>query len=303
MEKKSQRRAYFLASFVILFWGTSATAFKIGLSHTEPVQLLFWSSLSASIILFVVLAFQKKLPLLKFTSKKEILYSLAESVLNPFLYYLVLFKAYSLLPAQVAQPLNYIWPIVLVVLAALLLKHPLRFTDIIALLFSLIGVAFISSQGNINIFAKSNPLGVLLAVGSSVIWASFWIVNMYDKHRPEEVKLFISFALATVLTLLYMAATRDLPVFNLKALAASVYIGAFEMGITFVLWLKALNSATNTARLGNFSYLVPFVALVFVSLVLREKIVWTTLVGLVVIIGAIVFQQLFSKKDIKDEPI
>lgn len=303
MGKKSQSRAYFLASFVVFFWGTSATAFKIGLRHTDPIQLLFWSSLSASLILFTVLAFQNKLPLLKFTGKKEILYSLAESVLNPFLYYLLLFKAYSLLPAQVAQPLNYIWPIVLVVLAALLLKHPLKLTDIIALLLSLIGVAFISSQGNINIFAKSSPLGVLLAVSSSVIWASFWIINMCDKHRPEEVKLFISFALATVFTLLYMIATRDLPVFNINAIAASIYIGAFEMGITFVLWLKALNSSTNTARLGNFLYLVPFVALVIVSLVLHEKIVWTTLVGLFVIIGAIMFQQLFSKKEIKDEPI
>jgi drug/metabolite transporter (DMT)-like permease len=188
-------------------------------------------------------------------------------------------------------------------LAALLLKHPLRFTDIVALLISLVGVAFISSQGNMNIFAKSNPLGVLLAAGSSVIWAGFWIVNMYDKHRNEEVKLFISFAAATIFTLLYMAAIKNLPTINIKGIAASVYIGAFEMGITFVLWLKALNSATNTARLGNFSYLVPFVALVFVSLVLNEKIVWTTLVGLFLIIGAIVFQQFFSIKEIKDEPI
>lgn len=303
MGEKSQSRAYFLASFVVLFWGTSATAFKIGLRYIDPVQLLFWSSLAATTILFTVLVYQKKLHLLKFRSKKDLLFSLIESLLNPFLYYLVLFRAYSLLPAQVAQPLNYIWPIVLVVLAALLLKHPLRFTDIVALLISLVGVAFISSQGNMNIFAKSNPLGVLLAAGSSVIWAGFWIVNMYDKHRNEEVKLFISFAAATIFTLLYMAAIKNLPTINIKGIAASVYIGAFEMGITFVLWLKALNSATNTARLGNFSYLVPFVALVFVSLVLNEKIVWTTLVGLFLIIGAIVFQQFFSKKEIKDEPI
>lgn len=303
MEKKSQSRAYLLASFVVLFWGTSATAFKIGLKYIDPVQLLFWSSLAATVILFTVLVYQKKIYLLKFRSKKDLLFSLAESLLNPFLYYLVLFKAYSLLPAQVAQPLNYIWPIVLVVLAALLLKHPLRVTDIVALLISLVGVAFISSQGNMNIFAKSNPLGVLLAVGSSVIWAGFWVVNMYDKHRNEEVKLFISFAIATIFTLLYMATIKNLPTINIKGIAASVYIGAFEMGITFVLWSKALNSATNTARLGNFSYLVPFVALVFVSLVLREKIVWTTLLGLFLIIGAIVFQQLIGKKEMKNEPI
>lgn len=296
MTAKSQSRAYFFASFVVLFWGTSATAFKIGLKYVEPIQQLFWSSLSASIILFIILTLQQKLRLLTKWSTKDLLLSLAQATLNPFLYYLVLFKAYSLLPAQVAQPLNYIWPIVLVVMAALILKHPLRITDIVALLISLLGVAFISSQGNINIFAKSNPYGVLLAIGSSVIWAGFWIVNMYDKHRDEVIKLFVSFTLSTLFTMVYMAFSKHMPVVNLSGLAASAYIGAFEMGITFVLWLKALNSATNTARLGNFSYLVPFVALVFISLVLNETIVWTTLLGLSLIIGAIVFQQMLTNK-------
>ncbi|HBI81786.1 MAG TPA: hypothetical protein DDY04_07600 [Bacteroidales bacterium] len=303
MKEKSQSRAYFYALFVVLFWGTSATAFKIGLRYIDPIQLLFWSSLSSTAILFTILAFQRKLNLLKFSGKKDILLSLAESLLNPFLYYLVLFKAYSLLPAQVAQPLNYIWPIVLVVMAALLLKHPLHFTDVIALIISLVGVALISSQGNINIFAKSNPLGVILAVVSSVIWAAFWIVNMYDKNRNEEVKLFISFAMATAFTFILMAMTGNLPIINIKGIAASAYIGAFEMGITFVLWLKALNSATNTARLSNFSYLVPFIALVFVNLVLHEKIVWTTIAGLLLIVGAIMFQQLFTKNEVKNDPL
>ncbi len=300
MGTKSQSRAYLFASFVVLFWGTSATAFKIGLKHIEPIQLLFWSSFSASIILFSILLFQNKLELIQFRSKSDFALSMAEALLNPFLYYLVLFKAYNLLPTQVAQPLNYIWPIVLVVLSAIILKHPLHLTDITALLISLTGVAFISSQGNPNIFAKTNPKGVLLAIGSSIIWAGFWIVNMYDKHRDVVAKLFISFSMATFFTLIYMLLTDNSPVFNLNGFATSVYIGAFEMGITFVLWLKALNSATNTARLGNFSYLVPFIALLFISIVLKEKIVWTTLLGLSLIIGAIIFQQVFAKRTVKN---
>jgi drug/metabolite transporter (DMT)-like permease len=143
----------------------------------------------------------------------------------------------------------------------------------------------------------------MLAVASSVIWAVFWIVNMYDKNRNEEVKLFISFAVATAFTFILMAMTGNLPIINIKGIAASAYIGAFEMGITFVLWLKALNSATNTARLSNFSYLVPFIALVFVNLVLHEKIVWTTIAGLLLIVGAIMFQQLFTKNEVKNDPL
>jgi len=48
--------------------------------------------------------------------------------------------------------------------------------------------------------------------------------------------------------------------------------------------------------LGNFSYLVPFVALIFISLILNEKIIWTTVAGLICIIGAILFQQYLGRK-------
>ena len=119
MTLKSQNRAYVYASLVVLFWGTSATAFKIGLNYLSTVQLLFWSSLAATTILFLVLCSQHKFKQLSAATPAQLGRSVMLGFLNPFLYYLVLFKAYSLLPAQVAQPLNYIWPIVLVLLAAI----------------------------------------------------------------------------------------------------------------------------------------------------------------------------------------
>ena len=57
-------------------------------------------------------------------------------LLNPFLYYLVLFKAYALLPAQQAQPLNYTWAITLSLLAVPLLKQQVRWQEWLALLVS-----------------------------------------------------------------------------------------------------------------------------------------------------------------------
>ena len=42
-------------------------------------------------------------------SRRDWQQSLLPGLLNPCLYYLVLFKAYELLPAQQAQALNYSW--------------------------------------------------------------------------------------------------------------------------------------------------------------------------------------------------
>jgi len=296
MVMQNQRLSYIFASFVILFWGTSATAFKIGLKYFSFIQSLFWSSFFAMVILFFVLLAQGKFSQVYKISSKQLGWSIFLGLLNPFLYYFVLFQAYDLLPAQVAQPLNYIWPIVLVLLSAPILRQKLTYKNILALLISFAGVVFISSQGSILIFSKSNPWGVLLAVSSSIVWALFWLLNVRDRERDEVAKLFLNFCFATVFSLivgLFYKGFWDLP---LNGFIASAYIGAFEMGITFVLWLKALSITNNTARLGNIIYLVPFVALVFISIVLKETVYWTTIVGLLLIIGGIIYQQLGARK-------
>ncbi|RPH32504.1 MAG: DMT family transporter [Bacteroidales bacterium] len=292
---KNQKLAYTLAGFVILFWGTSATAFKIALQHLNFIQLLFWSSLFSSIILLLVLIVQGKLQQVIQTNRTQLKWSIILGFLNPFLYYFILFKAYDLLPAQVAQPLNFVWPIILVLLSIPILGQKLKVRNIIALIVSFIGVIFISSQGQIAIFAKSNPLGVFLALISSTIWALFWLYNVRDNERDEVVKLFLNFCFATIFTLSVGLFTKDFWVVSFNGVLASAYIGTFEMGITFVLWLKALNYADNTARLSNVIYLVPFVALIFINLVLGETVFWTTLAGLILIICGIVYQQIRPK--------
>ena len=112
MEK--QKQAYTYAVTAVLFWSTMASAFKVSLRHLDFLDLLFFSSIASVLILFLILLIQNKLSLLKGYSGKDYLRSVMLGFLNPFLYYVVLFKAYSLLPAQEAQPLNYTWSIVLV---------------------------------------------------------------------------------------------------------------------------------------------------------------------------------------------
>lgn len=287
---KPPRKAIVLAGFVVLFWGTSATAFKIGLRYVTPLQLLFWSSLTASIVLFIIALFQRKFSLLWPVNRTSFTRSILPGILNPFLYYVVLFKAYALLPAQVAQPLNYVWPVVLAVLAAMVLKHPLGIIDTLALLVSFFGVMLISSQGSIHIFSRTDPLGVVLALSSSLIWAWFWIINM--KQKGDALVLLVrSFWIATPVSLIYLLLNGQSPVVPLEGLAASAYIGIFEMGLTFWLWLRALNLAKDTAKLGNIAYMVPFVALVFIAIILKETIRTTTVLGLVLIVLAILYQK------------
>jgi len=179
---KQQSKAYIYALSSVLLWSTVATAFKLGLQTFSPLYLILTASAFSLLTFFVVILFQGKLKELFTVSASGLGKSALLGALNPFGYYLILFKAYSLLPAQVAQPLNMVWPIMLALLSAPLLKQKITGRNIIAILISFVGVIFISSQGSLSGMANTNPTGALLAVGSSVIWALFWILSVIDKR-------------------------------------------------------------------------------------------------------------------------
>jgi len=288
----NQKKAYLFAILSVLLWSTVGTAFKIGLGYMDYIQLLFFSSFWSLMILSLVIALQGKFKTAILCSRKDILRSSLTSLLNPFAYYLILFKAYSLLPAQLAQPLNYTWPVVLSLLAVPMLKQKLKMSSLIALLISLIGVVLISTKGSLNTKIEQ-PFGVFLATGSSVVWALFWIFNIKDK-RDEGIKLFWNFIFGTVYTGIFAFLFSSLNIKNGAALASTIYIGLFEMGITFFCWMMALKFAKNTHSVGNLVYLSPFLSLFFIHFILKEKIYVTTIIGLLLIIVGILVQQ--SKK-------
>ena len=138
-----QKKAYVFAGLAIFFWSTVATAFKIGLRYLEPQILVMYASLTSFLLMLVVVISQKKLRMLLNYSIRDYSASIILGLLNPFLYYLILFKAYSLLPAQVAQPLNMIWPIVLVFLSGPFLGQKIGLRSYIALSISFVKVIFL----------------------------------------------------------------------------------------------------------------------------------------------------------------
>jgi len=290
---KRQQEAYLCAFAAVLFWSTSATAFKICLDRfgVPILTLLFGASLTSSVALLLNLLFSEKAGLLRSVSKADLTRSAFLGFLSPFLYYTVLFKAYSLLPAQQAQPLNFIWPLVLVLLSVPILKQKVRARDIVAILISFIGVLIISTEGRVLNFRLTNPLGVALATGSSIPWALYWIYNMKDK-QDEVVRLFLNFSFASVYALLLMLALGGFQAPGLKGALGIIYIGLFEMGITFLIWLKALKLAESTASVTSLIYLVPFLAFIVIYFVLGERILPSTVVGAVFIVGGIIFQKL-----------
>ncbi|NHA13958.1 DMT family transporter [Thioalkalivibrio sp. XN279] len=286
----NEQRAVLFGLGAVLLWSTVATAFKLSLQYLSPVQLLAWASVVSLLTLGVLLVATGRLAGVLRGSRRDYLRSLALGLINPLCYYLVLFEAYDRLPAQEAQPLNYTWAFTLALLAVPLLGHRLTRADVLGGVVAYAGVWVIATRGEVFGLAFASPAGVALALGSTVLWALYWIYSTRDKRDPL-VALFCNFALGLPFVLLACALTDGLAVPDWRGLAGAAWVGVFEMGLAFALWLSALRLTRNTARISNLIFLSPFLSLFFIRAFVGETILPSTWLGLALIVTGLAAQQ------------
>ena len=293
---KKNTHSILLALAAVLSWSTVATAFKVALSYLTHFEMLLIASLTSVLIFVIVLTFQSKWELVRNLNKRQWKELAILGFLNPAAYYLILFKAYDMLPAQVAQPVNYAWPIVLLVLLAVFAKQPIPSKKYIGMFISMAGVVMIS-LGTGQLSGMSVPVtGVLLAAISAFFWAGYWMVNNKHKHSVDAiVSLFGSFVCGT-LYLIVCIPFFGFSVPNLNGLLAGMYVGGFEMAIPFICFGIAMRITSNPTLINQLCYLSPFLSLFFIAMILHEPIVITTYIGLTLIVAGIVFNEYFVKK-------
>ena len=299
MTAPGERKAAILALGAVALWSTVAVAFKLALRELEPIDLVAlaaffsWLSLGAMLLVRAAGAVRSGDNRLPAGSKRNILVPALLGLLNPLAYYWILFAAYHRLPAQAAQPLNYTWPLFLAILAAPLSGKKPTGRDLAGLLISLMGVVLISWRPRTG--AESlDPLGIALALGSGIIWAYTWLAG--TRLRIDgTLRLFVGVSAAlAVLAVIWWRRGTPVPISPVGWISV-IWVGLFEMGITFLLWNGALERTERPARIGNLVYLGPFISLLWINLNLGETIRPATVAGLAVIVTGILTGQ-FRRK-------
>jgi drug/metabolite transporter (DMT)-like permease len=290
-----ETKAFFFAIAAVLCWSTIGSATKLSLGHVSYIQLLLYASFTAIIVLLVMALLTKKIHLLKDLGKKDLLRSATYGFLNPFAYYMVLFKAYDLLTAQEAVVLNYTWPIALVLLSIPILGQRIGLKSIGALIISFLGIVVIVTGGSLNSLSVSHPAGAALALGSSIIWGIYWILNLRDK-REELTKLLVNFVFGFFYVLIVAIIADEIQILSSKGWLGVTYIGTVEMALAFAFWLNALKFAPTTAKVSNLIYISPFLSLIFVSILVGEQIMLSSWAGLILIVAGIILQQTIKSR-------
>jgi drug/metabolite transporter (DMT)-like permease len=281
------RQAILFGLGAVALWSTVATAFKVALGYMSPLELM-WLASAVSWLLMGVLVMRQGL--LGQALRRGWRTAAWAGLMNPVAYYLVLFGAYARLPGQEAMALNYTWALAMAFLAVPILGQRLTRTDVAAGLIAYAGVWVIATRGQVLDVAFADPLGVGLALGSTLLWALYWLLNVRDA-RPPLVAQWQNFSVGLPVLTLLMLLGPGFTWHGWAALGAGVYVGLFEMGIAFVLWQLAMHRVSRTARVSNLIFLSPPVSLLLLYLVVGEPILLSTLVGLVLILGGLGLQQ------------
>ena len=281
------RQAILFGLGAVALWSTVATAFKVALAWMSPLELMWLAALVSWALMGALVIKQGNIATALRPGWKTAAWA---GLMNPVAYYLVLFAAYDRLPGQEAMALNYTWALAMAFLAVPLLGQRLTRMDIVAGLVAYAGVWVIATRGAVLNVSFADPLGVVLALASTLLWALYWLLNARDS-RPPLVGQWQNFSVGLPVLTLLLLLGPGYQWHGWPAFGAGVYVGLFEMGVAFILWQLAVHKVSRTAKVSNLIFLSPPVSLLLLFLVVGEPILPSTLIGLVLILLGLGLQQ------------
>lgn len=269
--------------------------FKLGLQLLTPLQLLLLGTL-VSWLVFLLASLWRRDFTLKANDRPLVVLL---GMLNPTAYYIVLFAAYDRLPAHIAQPLNYTWAITLALLAVPLLGQHLSRQAMLGILVSYLGVVAVISSADASGGGQTAWLGVTLALASTLLWAAYWILQTRSSSDPLGL-MFWSFSAALPVIGLLTWLLDGWPALTLEHFAYGLWVGAIEMGFTFLLWQQALRLTTSVARISQLIFFAPFLSLLLIHFVLGERISAYAVVGLMLIVTGVMLTNRAQSQSVTD---
>jgi drug/metabolite transporter (DMT)-like permease len=287
------KRTYCLAATAILFWSSVATVTKLLMGSLTSVQVLSVSALFATVFLLVANAVTGRLRLLRDYRPRDYLRTVLIGLPGTFFYYMFYYAGASMLPASQAFIINYLWPIMSVVFACLLLGERLTPRRVLAILLSFLGVAVVMGGGLLG--GDFSLLGALLCVLGAISYGIYTALNQ-RAHYDKMLSMMFYYGTAFLLTAVINLALGDLPTLTLPVLLGLAYNGILTMAVANTAWLLAL-SGGRTAKVSNLAYITPFLSLIWTALFLRGEITVFSILGLLVIVLGILLQLREGKRE------
>jgi len=294
-EEFSMKKEYFFALTTVFFWGSSAAVNALLLKSLSTMTVLFYTSVIAVVFLACYNLFTGKMSLLKNISAREYLAMSGIGFLGTFMYSGLLYYSMTLMKAQQAFIINYLWPILVVVFSCIILRQKMTLKKGISLILSFFGVAVVATEGNLLSLGGINVVGTAACILAAVCYGLYSVLTI-KVTCDKFVAILIYYAVCSVVSGAALLLTGGIPPLTTGQLPGILWDGVLVYGVAYTTWALALDLG-DTAKMSNLAYLTPFVSLIWIYFLTGEPIHWSSYVGLAFILLGVALQIFKSKND------
>ncbi|MGA3600045.1 DMT family transporter [Lysinibacillus agricola] len=301
MEKKNTV-GHTAAFITILIWGTTFISTKILLNDFTPIEILFFRFVIGFIALMMIYPYR-----LKVTNKKHEIIFASAGLCGVTLYYLLENIALTFTMASNVGVISSVVPFFTAILAYLFLKEePLRINFFIGFVVAITGIYLISFNGASKF--QLNPLGDLLAVTATLVWATYSVltrkISGYGYHTIQLTRRIFFYGILFMMpAVLLFDFELELKRFtNPVSLFNILFLGLGASALCFITWNYAVKTL-GTIKSSIYIYAVPVITVLTSIIVLHEQITYLAAFGIVLTLSGLFISEkkLSSKKAKKYE--
>ncbi|MFK7692404.1 DMT family transporter [Paenibacillus sp. HJGM_3] len=282
------RNPYVLMPLLLLAWGSFAATNKLLLASMDSYLVLFYMYGFALIVFLAILMVQGKLKGFGSWNGRDF-GLLAGCGTLAFLYDFLYLQALERLPAVEASMLNYLFPIFIVLFAIPIHRERFTWNKALSLALGLLGSVLLITKGDWASFTFTNAVGDVLAIFAAVCWGLFTNLVKMNERDAALSNLFITFV-AFVWTAGAMWGNSSLSVPSLPNLGGLVWLAVGNIVLGFLLYFQALKHAS-ASLVASFTFFTPCVTLLFILVMVGERLSWIDLGAFLLIFISVPIQQ------------
>ena len=269
----------------VIFWGSSFIAVKIALKELQPTTIVTLRLVAAALFLFIIALTRKNSFAINLKSHGSIFILALISVFHLW----IQVKALEFTTASNSGWIVGTAPVFIAVLGVFFFKEKLTLYKVSGILIALAGLILLISRGNIFSISLIENKGDLMMLSSAFIWGVYSIANKkITLTYPPLMMIFYLFLMMAIIILPFTINSqtiKSISELSLNGWAAVLFLGLFCSGIAYVIWAAALRDM-DSAKVGAFLYLEPFVTVIMAWFVLSEQITLLMLLsGIIILFG------------------
>ncbi len=249
---KNRDKALLYTSLSILAWSFIPVVSSLAQQKIDGSNFLFYSNIFSVIAIFIYAKISKYS--IKF-DKNIIKQTAILGFLGTFLYYVCIYFGYKFANPIEVIIVQYLWPVLIVVLSVFLLREKLTFKKILSIILGFLAIVIVITKGDISIFSFNFPIGLSVVLLGAFSFALFSVLSKKIDIDPISATLMF-FVWGSLFSLIWVFCTTGLKPLDIDSLFFIAINGIIINGISYIWWIEAIR-LWEASKVAVFVYITP----------------------------------------------